>query len=163
MSQDRKSKLKGLYRKYETDKSAEEEGVWIPIDDKGSQIRVSRLPNKGYTKRMRELQRPYKKLLAAGGSIPDDKQKDITSEALAYEVLRDWKGEMFEDEDGKPVRYSPALGKEVLLDMEDFADTVTFVSADVENFRLATIEETAKNSKATSRGTSTGKKKSSSS
>jgi hypothetical protein len=79
-------------------------------------------------------------------SNPDSFQliQNITAEALATEVLFDWKGIRMNNQDDIP--YTPALGKEALLRSSKLRDFVTEKAAETTLFRREVVESLKKSS-----------------
>ena len=69
---------------------------------------------------------------------------------MAETVLLGWDGL---EEDGKAVPYSIVEAERVMIDYPDFRDIVMDIASDLDMYRAAQDEETAKNSKKSSPGT----------
>lgn len=136
---------------YATDSSAIEFGVWVDFGD-GARCKIARFNNPAHAKYIDELRKPYRAILRAGGTIPDEKADEITIKSLARCVLVDWAG--FEEDDGSPMPYSVEKAIELLTDLPDFRNRIAQISMQSENYRIETLEAAAKNSEAGSTGRS---------
>jgi len=142
-----------LYRRFETDETAEREGVWVDMGD-GLKVKVARFNNPAHRKIVESLQKPYRNILRAGGRLPADVQEDIAIRSMAEAILLGWEG--VTDEAGAPLAYSAANAAKVLGDLRDFREQVAFLALEAETFRREALEEAGKNSVPASPGTSNG-------
>ncbi len=132
-----------IFSQYQTDEDAEVDGVWVDLGD-GGRVKVARFGNPVHEKVMERLRRPYRNMLRSGRDLPKDIQDRLTIEGLAESILLDWSG--LEDENGKAIAFSKKKAKELLTDLKDFRNAVSFLALEAETFRKEALEEAAKNS-----------------
>jgi hypothetical protein len=128
-------------KRYGTDKSLEEEGVEVRLDD-GCTITVARANNRKFRKEMKRLMRPYANQ-ERRGTFDDDLKDTLTRQAVAKFVLLDWTGIKI---NGKAVKYSPDKAEELMKRSEDFENDVIDAATMMETFRRVEVEAGAKNS-----------------
>lgn len=115
-----------------------EEGVWTHY--KGSKLLLTHVSCMAFQRKLARLQQPYSKKIT-NGTLSPDIQKDILCEAMAGTILKD--GE-FVDREGKPVAFTPALAKQVLMNQIEVREFITEFSANLENFRKEEADELGK-------------------
>lgn len=142
---------------FKTDAAKEQDGTWIDAGG-GLRLKIARLGNPRYKECMRELTKPVTRQLRIG-AVDDDQAKAIMRKGISRFVLLGW--ENLEDDNGKPIVYTPAKAEE-LLGLDEFYKMVLELSQDVELFRISDVEDAQGNSQAVSVGTSNGDSKSSS-
>ena len=151
-----------IYELLETDQVAEEKGIWIDISD-GVRIKIASTESKRYREKVTQLLKPYRKILQAGGRVPDAKQEQITVDSIVDGLLLDWEG--VSDREGAILEYNRENARKVVGELKRLRDIVLEVASEAEVFNKRVIEEAAKNLKKPSAGNSPGatKKPSSSS
>lgn len=137
-----------------TDPKLEKDGVWLDYAV-GIRVKVSRLDNPEYREHLATALKPYRTNVKQGKVDPEAIAKDVKRVRAEY-ILRDWMN--IEDEDGKPIPYSPEKAFEVFMDpkFHDFYEFVIGCSEQAANFRLEVIQEELGNSKASSSGNELG-------
>jgi hypothetical protein len=140
------------FSKFATDKSLEIEGAWVDIGD-DAHIRVARIGNDRYAKRLETLYKPYRKMQRTN-SVPDDLARKLFIDALATTVLLEWKG--FTNEDGSEVPYTVDTAIAKLTELKDFRELVVEIATEVATYRNEEIEEEGEILAKKSNGTSTG-------
>lgn len=140
------------FSKFATDKSLETEGAWVDIGD-GAQVRVARIGNDKYAKRLETLYKPYRRMQRTN-TVPDDLARKLFIDALAHTVLLEWKG--FTGEDGTEVPYSASAAIEKLTELKDFRELVVEIASEAATYRNEEIEEEGEVLAKKSSGTSTG-------
>lgn len=125
--------------RYKTDKSLEEQGVWVALGD-GIEIKVARMSSERSQAVRRRLEKPYAKIR---NNLPEDIVEKLIIQQLAEAVLLDWKG--VDGEDGKPLECSIPNKVKVLTEYKDFTNDVITCSAEKETFKAQATEEVAKN------------------
>lgn len=123
--------------KFQTNKSAEEEGVWVDVDGNGTRIKVARINNARYKKYFQKITKPYKRQIR-NGTLSEDLAEKLLVDALANTILLDWKG--FTKE-GQDFPYSVDNARSFLAESADFRDLVSDAANEMETFRSAEIEE----------------------
>lgn len=130
-----------------TDLAKAEAGIWIgDIPDMGDlRLKVRPTGNPDYRRVYAKLVETTPRHAKRGGVIVDHKIKaDLSARTLADTVLLDWEG--LEDDDGKPLPYSPELAKTLLLDpeMTAFRDAVAWAGGVAEEETLGGRDEKTK-------------------
>tara|TARA_R100000152_G_C6770739_1_gene197026 strand:+ start:646 stop:1107 length:462 start_codon:yes stop_codon:yes gene_type:complete len=136
------------------DSVAESEGVWVTWDH-GVELKIARLNNPSFQAEIRKLTAPLTKRIRAG-QVPDDEMEALSQKAMASHILVGWRN--IEDEDGKPLKYTPKRAHELLTDpgLRDLYQFVLTQANERELFRLQTEEDSRGNSSASSSGASSG-------
>lgn len=117
----------------------ETKGVWVEYENTGIEALVARVGNAEYAKFIREKTRPK----------PGHRQKRFTNEdmeAIVKEAIcrHCWLGlRGADDEEGKPIVYTPEVGMRLMGDPEyrDFVQFVSLSANDMQLFRAEAIEE----------------------
>lgn len=124
-----------------------EEGIWIDnIPDMGDlRLKVRPIGNPDYRRVYSQLFKAVPRSQKRGGEVDFDVSQQITARALADTVLLDWDG--IEDDNGKPLPYSPETAKKLLLDPEltAFRDAVAWAGNVAADEATGNAEEDAKN------------------
>ena len=125
-----------------SDKKLEEEGIWIEFYE-GSRLKIASMDSKAYKAELANLARKNK--LRMDDDNPDyyDLIQELTCEALAKHVLKDWEGIQLNGE--KNAKYKPSVGKQVLLQASKLRAFVEEAASDYKNFKKK-LEEEVKNS-----------------
>jgi hypothetical protein len=123
--------------KFQTNKSMEEEGVWVDVDGNGTRIKVARINNARYKKYFQKITKPYKRQIRTG-TLSEDLAEKLLVDALANTILLDWKG--FTKE-GQDFPYSVDHARLFLAESPDFRDFVSDAANEMETFRTAELEE----------------------
>ena len=138
-----------IAKKFGTDKSAEENGVWIDIGD-GAKIKVARLGNRYYKEAFKQKTKPYNKRM---DSIPEDIAEKILIEAMVEGILLDWQGFLI---DGVSYPYNKQNAFNILQKYNDFRDLVISHASEIENYKKEELKEKEKNLLTPSAGISSG-------
>ncbi len=125
-----------------TNQDLETEGVWVDFYA-DSKIKIASTDSKAYKSELANLARKHKLQLDTDNEDYFDLIDDLTCEALAKHVVKDWKGINLGNE--KDVPYSPSVGKKVLLKSSKFRAFVEEAASDHKTFKDAVVE-TVKNS-----------------
>lgn len=140
------------FSKFKTNQSLEVEGVWVDIGE-GAQVKVARIGNTAYQKYIERAYKPYRKMQRTG-TVPEDLQRRIFTDALANTILLDWKG--FTDDNDQPIPYSVDAAVKHLGEYKDFRELIVEISTEAETFRDEEIAEEADLLAKKSDGTSSG-------
>lgn len=97
-------------------------GVWCKYQD-DIEFLIARKENPQFHEFMEEEIAPHLASIRAG-TFDKELDKKITKKAIAHTVLLGWKG--LEDDEGKPIKYSPEKALEILEDPE-FSDIYKFI------------------------------------
>lgn len=118
------------------------EGVWVDVGE-GASLLIARMNNKKYAKKLATLLKPFERQVQMG-TLSDDKADELMAEAYAHGILLGWKGLEL---DGKPIKYSTAKAKELLLDptLRDFRGLVEDIANQQKLYREQSLEAAEKN------------------
>lgn len=131
---------------YKTDKDLEQNGKWFTCRF-GEEVKIARINNKEFQKLQKELTKPYKRILAVGGEIPDKRQDEIAIELYARTIVKGWKPEtMPHPETGVPMEFTYENVKFALEYSEDFLNDIASFAKEMESFRTESNKDVAKNS-----------------
>lgn len=112
--------MAGLRKRYNTDTSLEEEGVWVDFGD-GLKVRVRRLSSKHSRDTRRKLEKPYSTQFR-GREMPDSLQEQLLNKQLAESIVVDWEGvddPYAKNAEGKEAPSLPCTPDNVLKIMSD--------------------------------------------
>lgn len=123
--------------KFQTSKSAEEEGIWVDVDGNGTKVKVARINNARYKKYFQKITKPYKRQIR-NGTLAEELAEKLLVDALANTILLDWKGFT---KDGEDFLYSVDNARSFLQESADFRDFVSDAANEMENFRGEELEE----------------------
>jgi hypothetical protein len=124
-----------------TDATLEKDGVEVELDD-GAVIIVRPIRNADFKRYLNELQKPYERKIQQK-RMDQEALDSLTRKAVAKHVLIGWKGIEL---DGKPVKYSPKVAEELMIEFDEFQDDVLSAATARETFREEIVEENEKNS-----------------
>jgi hypothetical protein len=123
--------------KFQTSKSAEEDGIWVDVDGNGTKVKVARINNARYKKYFQKITKPYKRQIR-NGTLAEELAEKLLVDALANTILLDWKGFT---KDGEDFLYSVDNARSFLQESADFRDFVSDAANEMENFRGEELEE----------------------
>lgn len=129
-----------LFRQFQTDTKAEEEGVWIPLSAT-ARLRIARIGNPRHQAALKRLSTPYVKPGMRVSDLSDDVYMQLAKEAVVEAILLDWEGIT---RDQQPVPYSKTEALAV-LGLRDFYELVLNAASNLETFRTARLAELEKN------------------
>lgn len=138
--------LKKIKKSYAVDLKAETQGKWFPLAlMDGVKVKVARIGNPIYQKRMQELYRPYAKSFAMNIPIPDEVERKIQNKLLTQTLWLDWEG--MPGEDGEDVPFSKELALELIEDptLKELRDEVMAHAGEFRAFQAAEDKETEGN------------------
>ena len=96
----------------------------------GVTLRIGRSNAPEFLSKLRRLTKPYKRQID-NGSLADDKSREMFCEAMAGTVLLGWSGL---EVDGKPVPYTEATAKELLINDPDCREFVSQIAGSLDRF-----------------------------
>ncbi len=96
----------------------------------GVTLRIGRSNAPEFLSKLRRLTKPYKRQID-NGSLTDDKSREMFCEAMAGTVLLGWSGL---EVDGKPVPYTEATAKELLINDPDCREFVSQIAGSLDRF-----------------------------
>jgi hypothetical protein len=123
--------------KFQTNKSAEEDGIWVDVDGNGTKVKVARINNARYKKYFQKITKPYKRQIR-NGTLAEELAEKLLVDALANTILLDWKGFTRSGED---FPYSVDNARSFLQESADFRDFVSDAANEMENYRAEELEE----------------------
>ncbi len=126
------------------------EGAWVNFaiqKGDGSEMRFALklayagLANKALHRKLDDLKKPHQAAIAAG-MFSDERAVEIAKQAYAEVII---KGLRAGDVDGEDQPYNPKIGMQILASDQVFG-AIQKYSQDEAKYRLAVLEDTAKNS-----------------
>jgi hypothetical protein len=82
--------MAGFRKRYNTDQSLEEEGVWVDFGD-GLKVQVRRLTSKTSREYRRKLEKPYTAQFR-NREMPDSLQEELLNKQVAGIIIVNWEG-----------------------------------------------------------------------
>jgi hypothetical protein len=134
--------MSGFLDRYKTDKSLEEEGVWVDFGA-GVQVKIARITSSKSKDVRRKLERPMVRQ-SRGQDLTLEQLEYLMIEQLAQAVVKDWKG--VTDEEGNPLPFSEANCRDIISKFPDFREDIATVSMERESFRNVALQEELGNS-----------------
>lgn len=137
-----------LYKQFETDISAEREGIWLEYgtNSKGLPIRIKICraggSNDPYLKKLEVRFKPYKRLLQID-SMDKGLLDKLIRETYAEAVLLTWEG--VEDRDGNAMEFNKENALKLLTELPDLYGDILAQSQNSALFRKEVREADAKN------------------
>ncbi len=123
------------------DEKKSADGVWFESGIGDIRIKVRRLGNTRYKEVFQRLIRPYRRQIDRN-ALPEEVAEQILSRALSSTVLVDWENLT---DGGEPVECTPENAYKYLLEFEELRAAVQDCAGEREEFRVAQLEESAKN------------------
>jgi len=142
-----------LYSEFQTNASAELDGVWVRNIGPEFHVKIARWLNRKHQKLLRRLTKPFQQQIDRE-TMPDDQADEIAIRAMAETVVMDWEGAT--DENGGPLAPSMENKIKLLTDLPDLREAIQVASRVQDQYRSASIEEAEKNSKRSSAGSHGG-------
>lgn len=142
--------MAGFMDRYKTDKSLEEEGVWVDYGD-GLQVQVRRLNSKHSKETRRKLEKPYSGQFR-GRDLPEAVQEDLLNKQIANSIVTDWKGVPDPDNEDKMLECTPDNVLRMVSEFNDFRDDILTAAMERTTFQKTDLEVQEKNSKKSSSG-----------
>lgn len=145
--------MASLRKRYNTDTSLEEEGVWVDYGD-GLQVKVRRLNSKHSRDVRRKLEKPYAAQFRSR-DMPDSLQEELLNKQMAQSIVVDWKGvedpytQVPEGKEAPPLAYSPENVLKIVSDPEfkDFREDILTAAMERTTFEKEQRKDAEKNSK----------------
>lgn len=131
------------------DEDVAKEGVWVEFYN-DSKLKLGSTESPKYKSALAKLARQNRVALDDSNPQSFSLIQSITAEALATNVLLDWKGIRMNGQDDIP--YTPALGKDALLRSSKLRDFVTEKAAEAGLFRKEVAEKAGNSSPGTFAG-----------
>lgn len=92
------------------------EGGWVPLGDFDGRIKVRGARNFDWLKVAEAETRRIAKRDDVRGTLDPKQQREVLIECILQAGLLDWDGDLFTDDDGKVIAYSPAKAAEIYKD-----------------------------------------------
>lgn len=152
--------MAGFMDRYSTDKTLEEEGVWVDYGE-GLKVKIRRLNSKHSREVRRKLEKPYAAQFR-GREMPESLQEELLNKQLAGSIVVDWEG--VPDPDNAPqfladgvtpdpknpgtmLPYSPENVLRMVKEFGDFRDDILTAAMEKTTFQKEQRKEAEKNSK----------------
>lgn len=135
-----------LYKIFKTNNSLEVKGVWIEYGEEPPiRFRIARAggSNKAFAKRLDQLTRPVRKLLA-NNALSDERANEIYQEAFIQTVLLEW--ENVTDENGNELPLTFENAKKVFTDLPDLFNDLKEQATNMAMYREEELEKIVGNS-----------------
>lgn len=144
-----------LLEAFGIDPELEEQGVWVEIV-KDVKVKVCAIGTQNHMKILEKLKAPHQAQIRANTLDPEIEEA-IHVKAMAKTVLVDWEG-MTDPDTNKPLPYSYENAVKLLSDprLKRFKGTIFSIATQQETFRKQEVEESTKNLKKSSGGSSSG-------
>jgi hypothetical protein len=120
---------------YNTNKQLVTDGVWVDIAD-GIKYKIAKKDNINFRNAVLRLVKSsgFTQYQISNGKIPTESWVDIGIKATAETVLLDWEG-VLDESTGKPVKYTPQIGYDLMKENEGFLEDIQQLSADISIFQ----------------------------
>lgn len=134
--------MSGFLDRYQTDKSLEEEGVWVDFGG-GVMVKVARITSAKSREVRRRLERPLARK-NRNEELTLDQLEHLMIEQLSQAVVKDWKG--VTDEKGKELPCTVENCRDILNKFPDFREDVATVSMEKATFQQNRMQDELGNS-----------------
>jgi hypothetical protein len=121
-----------LFEMFGTDVEGAEEGKWFDFG-KTIKVKIRRYKSKKSRKVRDQLEKPYKRSIRQGGTIPESIQEEITTEHIAVGIIADWKG--VKDKDHNTLPYTRDNAIALLTQLPEFRDAIAELSLGLNNYK----------------------------
>lgn len=129
--------MSGFLERYQTDKTAEEEGVWVDFGG-NVQVKVARITSKKSKEVRRKLERPLVRKNRSD-DLSVEQLEYLMTEQLAQAVIHDWKG--VTDDEGNELIFTVDNARAVLNKFPDFREDIATASLEKETYRTAALKD----------------------
>lgn len=139
-----------LYKQYKTDSSKENDGIEVEFHDAENDdetiptFMIARMgpSNKAYQRELESATRPYRRQIELG-SFTNKKAEPIFIKVFVKTILKGWRN--VQDEHGNLIEFNEQNAIKLLTDLPDLYKLLSEQAADLSNFRIAGLEQDAKN------------------
>ena len=142
--------MAGFLDRYNTDRNAEEDGVWVDYGD-GVKVQVRRLSSKFSRDVRRKLEKPYSSQFR-NRDMPDSLQEELLNKQLSMAVVVNWEGVPDPDKPDTMLPYSQDNVLRIVKDFPDFRDDILTASMERTTFEKEQRKDAEKNLKPASSG-----------
>lgn len=126
----------GLYQRYQTDRTLEQDGAWVDFGD-GVRLRVLSESTPKLRTLRNALRKKYRQHLTTL-DVPAQIEDAMQVEQAAAAVV-DWEG--VTDAGGAALTYSPDAARRIMTDLRELRKDVLYACANAETFRPAEVAE----------------------
>lgn len=134
--------MSGFLERYQTDKTAEEEGVWVDFGG-NVQVKVARITSKKSKEVRRKLERPLVRKNRSD-DLSVEQLEYLMTEQLAQAVVQGWRG--VTDDEGNELPFTVENARAVLNKFPDFREDIATASLEKETYRTAALKDELGNS-----------------
>jgi len=133
-----------LFTRYKTNKTAENEGVWLNFGD-GSRVKARSMSSPKVREYQSKLFKKYRQALSAGGGVlPPEMQDEMDIDLVATAVIADWEG--IPNANGVIVPYARPTAMAILAELPEWRKEIQYLAGLAETYREAGFEEQLGNS-----------------
>lgn len=132
-----------IYSAFQTDKSAEREGITLDFGPEIGRFVIARAggANERYKAAARRIVGPHQRAIDMG-LIGDDQARELIAECFAEAVILGWSG--VKNAEGQEIPFSKQACKALLLELPDLFDCIRDEATKVSNFLQAKREASAR-------------------
>lgn len=141
----------GLYDRFATDATTEEQGQWVDFGD-GVELRIAATASRRADRALERHRAQYHRHYVHGRTIPLDVRLEADI-SLAAAVLVDWRGPGITGRDGQPIPYSADAARQLMTDLRELREQVLLTARQAETFRKERLEDLGKTSSPSSAST----------
>lgn len=142
--------MAGFKDRYATDRSLEEEGVWVDYGD-GLKVKVRRLNSKHSRETRRKLEKPYAAQFR-NRDMPESLQEELLNKQVAKAIVVDWEGVENPDKEGEQLPCTEENVLRMITEFPDFRDDILTAAMERTTFEKEQRKAAEKNSKSSSSG-----------
>jgi hypothetical protein len=135
--------MAGFLDRYNTDRSLEEDGVWVDFGD-GLKVQVRRLTSKKSREFRRKLEKPYTAQFR-NREMPDSLQEDLLNKQVAGVVIVNWEGVVNPDKPSEQLEFSADNALMMCQKFPDFRDDILTAAMERTTFEKEQRENARKN------------------
>jgi hypothetical protein len=136
--------MASFLERYSTDKSMEEDGVWVDYGG-GIKVQIRRMNSTKSRDTRRRLEKPYTKGFR-GQDLPEDLQEELLNQQIAQAIVVAWEGVPDPDDPKKAITCTPENVMKVIKAFPDFRDDIIAAAIERATFQKEQLEQTEKNS-----------------
>lgn len=143
------AEITSIFDLFSTDRIAEEDGKWFLnyFGDRapGNDIKLRGFNSKVSLTVRRRLEAQYRHQVKTDGTFPLDVAQKILTLQLAEAIVIDFRGPIFQDRDGTPLKCDPATVLRLLTAMPALRNMLSGTASSTDQFRAAAQEDATKN------------------
>lgn len=138
---DKSNGVMNIYEMFEVDEGLEEDGAWVSWGT--LELRIRRSSSKFSRDVLKRIMEPYEGASRRGVKLNDEKSLELDIQWLVEGVISDGRG--LTDRTGKALKFTAENLTQVLTDLKEIRREVFDISRGMEAYRLAALEDDAKN------------------